>query len=146
MIILKRVAAVLAAIMLTLGLTGAPVYAALSDCPSGYVCLFKNINGGAGRWQGNLSTIANAGCWNLSGSTYTTGGTVNNTSGSMTFDPTAGQKTNNWRIYFRDWVCGTGGPEVSDDLDYNLGVGNLSNLYGQNWYHRITSIEIVVSA
>jgi hypothetical protein len=147
---IKKTVAALAAFTLALAgmlSSGAPVYAALTDCPAGYVCLFNGSNGTNGRWQANLNTLASGGCWNLANSTYTTGVTVNNTASSLTFDPTAAQKLNHWRIHFSDWVCGAAGAQqVSDDLDYNLGVPSLSNYWGTNWENRFTSVYITVSA
>lgn len=74
---MKKVAAALAAFMLTLGITLAgatPAHAVLSDCPSNRLCLWTNISYGGTLWVFDINTIAQqpGGCLNMTASANNT--------------------------------------------------------------------------
>jgi len=109
----------------------------LFGCPDNYICLYHWIDYQGGRWQVHPN-YTNDNCWNLSGSEYTDGYNVNNTSASLVVNRySPGNPT--W-LGFYDWVnCNASGTVWAY---YASGIV-LRNHLGEtspDAYHKFTSI------
>lgn len=116
-------------------------------CPGNYICLYAWVNFGGGRWQVKPNNWnGNGTCWNLSGSSYTDGGNVNNTSASMIVNRAA-NPTYPILMTLSDWVCGpsqSSGDQVGMDANDTVFKTNISTGWtsGINWYHRFTAMQL----
>lgn len=144
---LKRIMAALAVSLLMLAGLASPAQAAYTDCPDGYICLFKWVDGGSGRWQASISARQDAGCWNLANSTFGSpalGDPVNNESASLVINPTSAQTGFPRYVRFYDWVnCNSDGDYWTYSGSGYTYVPNLS--YGPNppsGYHKYTSVSV----
>ncbi|MCO8274900.1 peptidase inhibitor family I36 protein [Actinoplanes sp. TRM 88003] len=138
MLSLRRVfaaVAVGAVAMLGTVVGAAPAQAALYDCPRSFFCLYKWINHDGGRWQVNADTYPTGNCWTLTNSTYTTGGTVYDTSASF-HENSSRRRT----LTIYNWIdCQSGGGSLTIPLGLYEHELNLADI---NWYHKISSIRI----
>lgn len=127
-------------IMTVIGLgMGAPAQAAVNGCPeaTGYLCLYQNVNFGAGRWQVSFQT-ANVTCISLANSHFTNGDPVLNKAASLTITPQSGATNFRWIVY-EDLGCS------GNSRAFNAGVlGQSSNLsyFTPSMYQNISSVYL----
>lgn len=107
----------------------------LFGCPDDYVCLYHWIDYQGGRWQQHPNYL-DGNCWNFSGSTYTDGYNVNNTSASMVINRYS-PALRTW-VGMYDWInCNAGGQVWAYD---GSGIVLRNNLNDSGAYHKFTSI------
>lgn len=129
-------AAIFAMLAMVFGFA-APAQAAVQGCPeaTGYLCFYPNTGYGGGRWQISFSSAQNN-CINLSGSSYTTGGTVANTQSSLVITPMPASGQNKWYIFdLPGCDAGAGNRAFSA-----ASLGQSSDLSLLGWNNRISSI------
>lgn len=108
-------------------------------CPEAYVCLYHWINYEGGRWQTWPGNWPNNFCWDLSGSHYTDGYNVNNTSASMIINRDAVAPL---QMVMYNWVqCQSGGGLTVYNANDPTFRTNLSQGGSGDWYHKFTSME-----
>ncbi|MGK5677519.1 hypothetical protein [Actinoplanes sp. URMC 104] len=144
--------------------------AAVQGCPTsadsggyGYLCLYDYVNWNGGRWQTNTDvfwpasvTSTRSSCWNLSNSTFSTGGNVNNSAASIVVTasswapenaPNDGNYPHTWYWVLFDWVnCQSAGDFIFYPIEYNGGDSQLQWSGGGSnvsFWENPTSIQMV---
>jgi hypothetical protein len=144
----KRIAAVLAAIVLAVGIGATPARAdTYHSCVSGSVCLYQWINfsgpnGSAGRWQSSLGNIWYSwdGCLVIWPATWANGTPVSANSAGFVSNPGGQFAGADWKVtFYTSGNCTTGGFSVS--LIQETETGQLVPPH----YHGIRSIGITLS-
>ncbi|MCY1139071.1 peptidase inhibitor family I36 protein [Actinoplanes sp. Pm04-4] len=104
------------------------------DCLSGILCLYDWVGWEHGKWQTNVNNWPTGTCWNLSGSTFNNGTTVNNSATSFA-DNAAGTGK---RLTVYDWEnCDDGAGKFTINLGLHQQVPNMGI-----WFERVSSIRI----
>lgn len=142
----RALALLVASITATLGLgtLASPAKAALADCQPGVevICLWQNINYGAGRWQSSFYNITNYhnGCINLHPYGYNNGDPVYDTSASLAIRAAVG--STNYFVKIYEWqFCNESGNSRTFTTYANTQVAHLGTL-SPSWYHTIASIRV----
>lgn len=165
---MKRIMAVLAALVLAFGLASAPAQAAapvnaqaVNGCDDNMVCLYDWINNNyaSGFWQRSLSSIRTSadggvsGCVNLSNHQWhDLNGSPNGTASSG-YVIRANSGTQQWRVQYYDYLsCGAGGGPsffvivAPGELNINTNYNSLDTCDGGScslaWENRISSIKV----
>jgi hypothetical protein len=129
---------------LGLGAIASPAQAALSDCTPNVeeVCLWQNINYGAGLWKSSFTNIYinHNGCLNLRYADYDNGDPLYDTSASLAIRASVGSVNYFVKIY--EWQnCNEDGRSKTFTTYANTQVPHLGT-YNPTWYHTIASIRV----
>jgi lysophospholipase L1-like esterase len=128
---------------------------AWTDCPTGspttggYLCLWDNTNYDSGRWQQNYETLRTAraggiaGCWNLTGSSYSSGlwGYDSASSWALRKNPDSATR---YHVQIFEWInCNTEGNYRSYVVGQDYAAADLRTI---GWNNTAASVRVTIAS
>ena len=124
------------------------------DCPTGspatggYLCLWDNTNYDNGRWQRTYETLRAtrtngiAGCYNLTGGSYSSGMWTYDSASSWALRKNPGSATR-YQVQFFEWVnCNTDGNYRTYVVDQDYAAGDLRTI---GWNNTAASVRVTIA-
>jgi hypothetical protein len=126
-----------------------------TDCPTGspatggYLCLWDNTNYDSGRWQQNYETLRTAraggvvGCWNLTGSSYSSGLWAYDSASSWSLRKNPDSATR-YNVQIFEWInCNTDGNYRSYVVGQDYAAADLRTI---GWNNTAGSVRVTIAS
>jgi lysophospholipase L1-like esterase len=127
---------------------------AWTDCPTGspatggYLCLWDNTNYDSGRWQQSYETLRTAraggvtGCWNLTGSSYSSGLWAYDSASSWSLRKNPDSATR-YQVQIFEWInCNTEGDHRSYVVGQDYAAADLRTI---GWNNTAASVRVTIA-